>query len=118
MTVDQQELVDDLWAQFLSTGRNANERGYMLDQIPEKLHASWGQSCLKGSTVNRALRDGTASPAPILALPVSPEHDRSYDRDRSISVASSSYNRAHPHGSAASSSGMSAATAMPFDVEA
>ena len=91
----------------------------MLDSIPDELKASWGQSCLKSASMRRALPYGTASATtvacastdtPMLALPVSPVVDRS--TDRSITVAASPH-RAHPSGSAVSSTRMSAAKAMP-----
>ena len=122
MKLDQQEVVDHLWTTFLNTGRDTDERGYMLDSIPEKLRASWKQSCLKGtSVVSGALPYGIAAQSStmtvasqMLALPVSPESARLLDRDRSISVATSSSNRALPHGTAARSSTMTAAKAMPI----
>ena len=97
--IDQQDVVDHLWHTFLNTGQNSHGRGYMLDHIPEKLKASWNQSWLKGATVASALPHGTAAQSstmtvasPMLALPVSLVSERSPDRDRSISVATSSSN--------------------------
>ena len=46
LTPAQQDIIDDLWDTFKNTGSNAQERGYMLDQIPPRLHADWNQSAL------------------------------------------------------------------------
>ena len=112
LTYTDQERIDSLWVEFLNTGDNYYEKGYMLSKIPARLRSSWGQSCLTGDSPignridsatpdgiaqssgstssaagSRAITDGNVNP-PTLAQPVSPAVSRS-SRDRSITVATS-----------------------------
>ena len=46
LTHQQQEVIDHLWWTFKHTGNNAQEQGYLLNEIPDRLHADWNQSAL------------------------------------------------------------------------
>ena len=57
ITYDEQELVDKLWCDFLDTGDTPDEKGYNLNQMPERLSVAWGQSCLIEKDAPRYLHD-------------------------------------------------------------
>ena len=76
----QQQLVDDLWIEFLSIGSKVFEKGYVLHNIPARLSTDWGRSCIEDRPEPsvRALALATASDdldndgTIELAAPVSP----------------------------------------------
>ena len=47
MNMTQQKIVDNLWNEFLNYGNGWNAWGYMLHNIPARLHADWDRSCLE-----------------------------------------------------------------------
>ena len=93
--IDQQEVVDHLWLQFLEAGYYDDEKGFDLEKIPEKLHANWGKSCLADDrNVDRsAVGNPTAADQQmyvgieVMAQPVSPPPP-GY-RERSVSTSAS-----------------------------
>ena len=46
LTAHQQDIIDDLWWEFKNTGTTAQEKGYLLNEIPARLHTDWNQSAL------------------------------------------------------------------------
>ena len=138
ITVEQQEVVDELGTEFLNTGDSYYERGYMLGHIPHELRASWGRSCLQSASSSSgqlvgalplgtaqssasshdvavlnqrmtAVANGSVNDLPMLASPVSPVVNRS--RGRSITVAASP-TRTNSSRTAVATSRMTAAKSM------
>ena len=104
LTRNQQREIDDLWWIFTTTGDAQWERGYLLNEIPARLHADWRQSALRdreemprlNMIPNRESRNsasGMNALAPafadepqglaILAPPVSPPSPGYHPRDDS-----------------------------------
>ena len=46
ITLQQQHFIDDLWSEFKQAGTTRSEKGYMLHEIPGRLHVDWNQSAL------------------------------------------------------------------------
>ena len=78
ITLSQQLFIDDLWKQFTSAGTSRSDRGYMLNEIPGRLHVDWNQSALLDregmppADFNALASASAESAEPVTSDPVDP----------------------------------------------
>ena len=114
---DQQHFIDDHWMQFLNTGDTKDEKGYMLNAIPGRLHVDWNQSALLDREGMPPVNlNASASADAILAEPVmpsSPSPSREVRPDRSRAVAERDESPASVYGAHGAQSSSSSSRPAP-----